>query len=390
MKRRVCAMLCALLLCALMAPAHALTEGDVYFTAVNDTLLPLSVTSMPVWVNGALYVPASVFDKAATGSTLGIHYNYNKDAGMLTLYTINQMLVFDLNRGIVYDQHSGQNLSPRAVTRNAQTYLPVELVCDFFELEDSYTYTQWGYLVRIRDENARLSDARFLDAAGTIMQERMEQLMAAQKQEQSPVNPGKDPAKADPPSQGGSGTTPAPTQPATPALQGNETQICLAVRCQSGEGLERILGILERRQWRALFLFSPQVIREKDDPVRRAIGSGHALGLIGQSEEELADGNAALSHVARTAATVALAPAEQRDALTERGWVCWRETLAAAPRAGERSSAFAQRVIQSLGTSRRTVYLTVDEGISASALNTLLTQLEQQGHTMLTPLEPRL
>lgn len=389
MKRRICALVCALVLLAALIPARALTEGDVYFTAVNDTLLPLSVTAMPVWVNGTLYVPATVFDKSVTGSTLSLFYNHNRDEGMLTLYTISRMLVFDLSRGVVYDQRSGQSLSPKAVTRNAQTYLPVELVCDFFELEDFYAYTQWGYLVRIRDRNARLSDARFLDAAGTIMQERMQELMADQKQEQeqTPVTPGKDAGKTDPPSQGGSASTPTQT---TPDKQANETQVCLAVRCRSGEGLERILNALDRTRWRALFLLSPQAIREKDDPVRRAVGSGHAVGLIGQSEQELADGNAALAHVARTASTVADAPAEQRDALTERGWVCWRETVSATPRARERASAFAQRIVQSLGTGRRTVYLTVDEGISASALNALLSLLEQQGYTVLTPLEPRL
>ena len=380
MKRRVCALVCAVLLCFGLVPAHALTEGDVYFTAVNDILLPLAENAMPVWVGGALYVPATTFDKSSTGSNLGLLYNYNRSAGMLTLYTIDRMLVFDLNRGTVYDQQSGQSLSPRAVTRNARTYLPVDLVCDFFGLEDSYTYTQWGYLVRIKDGNARLNDTRFLDAAGSIMRESMEALMAAQKTtDPAPVTP-VDPVR---PADGDT--------PAVPDERQNETQILLAVRCEGGEGLEAIMDALDRRQWHALFLFTPEAIRAQDDLVRRVIGTGHNVGLIGQDAETLAAGNAALAHVARTAATVALIGGENASELAEQGWICWEETAQAVPRAGERASAFAQRVTKSVGTSRRTVNLTLDDSAAtAAAIGALLTRLDTQDYTVVAPIEPRL
>ena len=95
--------------------------------------------------------------------------------------------------------------------------------------------------------------------------------------------------------------------------------------------------------------------------------------------------------MARTAATVALAGAERRAALEEKGWICWNETLSVVPRQGERANSFAQRVIQSMGTNRRTVYLTIDDSAaSAAALNTLLNRLEDQDYTMITALEPRL
>ena len=57
--------ICALALClGLSGPVSA--AGDVYFSVVNDSMITLSDSTMPVWSGGVLYVPHSV---SLTGPT---------------------------------------------------------------------------------------------------------------------------------------------------------------------------------------------------------------------------------------------------------------------------------------------------------------------------------
>ena len=71
MKKRLGALLCALVMClALLSPASALEE--VCFTSLNNKLLPLASDTMPLWSGGVLYVPASLFDGSATNASYGV------------------------------------------------------------------------------------------------------------------------------------------------------------------------------------------------------------------------------------------------------------------------------------------------------------------------------
>lgn len=390
MKKRLISLLCAALLCLSLCPVRAINVGDVYFTAVNLKLLPLSMDTMPTWVNGILYVPAATFDSTATGVDLGLYCSQSSTNNSVTLYTLKQMLVFDLSRGIAYDQHSGQVISARAINRNGRIYLPVEKVCDFFGLEDSYNYTQYGYLVRIKSETAEYSDADFMEAASVLMASRLQELLRSQ---QTPVvPPAVDPV--------------TPVDPPSPPQTGGEEpktqiQVCLAFRCETGEGLKEILDELDRRNRWGIFFFTPEQIVQRDDLVRRVVGSGHSIGVLVQGEtvEEnrsaLTRANEMLSHVARTGATAALVPARHVQELEEEHWICWQETVDARPRENERASAYAQRILRTAGARSRTVYLTLDDsGESArvlpSLLNGLLDTSGKEAFRVIQPIETRL
>ena len=135
MKKRLGALLCALVMClALLSPASALEE--VCFTSLNNKLLPLASDTCPLWSGGVLYVPASLFDGSATnasyGVTLGVSLTQSQSSGTITLYSLSGILVFDLNSGICVDQQTGELLSGRAITRNGRIYLPLNIVVDFF------------------------------------------------------------------------------------------------------------------------------------------------------------------------------------------------------------------------------------------------------------------
>ena len=380
MKKRMMALLCAAVLCISMLPVRAINVGDVYFTSVNDKLLlPLTMDTMPTWINGVLYVPASVFDSGSTGVALGLYCSQSSTNNTVTLYTLKQMLVFDLSRGTAYDQHSGKSVSARAVNRNGRIYLPVEKVCDFFGLEDSYNYTQYGYLVRIKSEAAWLNDADFIDAASAPMASNLQDLLRSQ---QSADNP-RPPSVVNPPTGDDNPKPPLENEDENPKAQ---VQICLGFRCETGEGLERILDTLEREGSRATFFFSSGQLLAQDDLVRRVVGSGHGIGLLadGSTAEEslrrMEKANGLLSHIARTAATGTLAPEEQRGALEAENWACWRETVNGIPRSNERTAAAIQRILRGIDTRSRTVRVTLDDSAAtATLLSELLDSLSQQG-----------
>lgn len=378
MKKRLIALLCAAVLCLFMVPTQAINVGDVYFTSVNDKLLPLSMDTMPTWVNGMLYVPAAVFDSAVTGANLGVYCNQSSTNNTITLYSLRRMLVFDLSRGVAYDYHSGENLPSRAVNRNGRIYLPVEMVCDFFGLEDTYNYTRYGYLVRIKSDAAWLNDARFMDAASGPMSNALQEILRQQAQDTPPP-----PVQQEPEDQ--------------PQAPKNRAQICLGVRCETGEGLERILDRLDRESVSGIFFVGAEILTQRDDLVRRIIGSGHSIGLLAEEEtasagsRKLAQSNRVLAHVARTAATAALVPDAQRQTLEQEGWVCWRQTVNGQLREKERPAAYAQRVLRALSSRRGTVCITLDDSTAtAEALPVLLQQLGQEEYLIIPALETRL
>lgn len=375
MKKRLIALLCAAVLCLFMIPARAINAGDVYFTAVNDTLCPLTIDTMPVWVNGMLYVPASVFDSAVTGADLGVYCNQSSTNNTITLYSLRRMLVFDLSRGVAYDYHSKENLPSRAVNRNGRIYLPVEMVCDFFGLEDTYNYTRHGYLVRIKSDEAWLNDARFMDAASGPMSTALQEILRQQT-----VTPDAPPIQPEP-----------EVEPEAPK---NQAQLCLGFRCETGEGLDRILDRLDREGIRGMFFVSAQVLAEQDDTVRRIVGSGHGIGLLADEErgtQGLEQANDLLAHVARTAATAVLASDGQRQELELDGWVCWKQTVSGMLREKEGATGYTQRILRTLEPRRGTVYMTLDDSkATAQALPALLQALEQAEYRFITPLETRL
>ena len=383
MRRRFLALVCALIVLVCSLPVRAITEADIYFTSVNDRLLPLTADTMPIWVGNKIYVPFSVFDSNSTNAKLGTYCKQGVSGNTVTLYTSNQALVFDLTTATAYDQNTQEQFAYRAVNRNGKIFLPVDSVCDFFGLSDTYVYTRYGYLVRIRNENSYLDDERFVDAAGTELKNRSKAFL----QSQNAVIPDT-PVVPDPP------VTDDPVISQPPQQEQPKAQLYLAFRCTTGDGLEQILNTLDRHGVKALFLFSSDVLVLRDDLVRRVVGSGHSIGLLSEAEnaaQELTRGNQLLSRIAHTATTTALVPASQRAALEDVGWVCWNETFSAVPRSGERASSYAQRIIGSIGSRRRTTYLTMDDSSTmATAINTLLTQFEQDQYTILTPLETRL
>lgn len=383
--RRLLALICALALClGLSGPVSA--AGDVYFSVVNDSMITLSDSTMPVWSGGVLYVPHSVFDGTnSTGIGFGLNFSYNRDTGIASLFTTQQILTFDLNRGISYDYISGTPLKGRAILRNGRPYLPVDQVCSFFGLSYSVIAIPEGHIVRVKNSAVSLSDAAFVDAASNLISRYLREYSQSQ---QSPPTPG-----IRPPTSSG---TDAPLQE-EPEDTGN-TLVYLGFRCDDTQGLAQVLDALDANNKTGVFFFPADGLEREDDLLYRILGSGHSVGLLAEGETAattrrlLEKGSQTLERIGYVRTTLALVPDGQRSALQEEGWVCWNETVNAVP-AGSQTSAstHANAVIRKIGSQRNSAYLTLDAGTdSARVLPILLQRLGSRSYPISVPLETRL
>ncbi|NBI09738.1 hypothetical protein D1641_06870 [Colidextribacter sp. OB.20] len=374
-------LLTAVLVLGLFRPMPA-SAANLYFVGLNDNVPPMTAGSMPFWSGGMLFVPYTVFDANLNGShvNLGLYTSYNRTDNTVALFNLRQMLVFNMNDGTCRNDMTGVVYSSRAVMRNGRPYVALNTVCSFFNLEYSYSqipYISQGYLIRIKSAAAVLDDARFIDAAQDLINTRLREYTRSL-------------SSAATTSPGDSSVPELPEEP-----DGANTAVYLALRFERADGLAETLNALNSGGGSALFFLTPQLLEEEGDLVRRILGTGHSLGVLAgggeETEEQLERGRRAVERAARTRTTLAYVPAEQREALEEKGWVCWEETLLQEPGTNTGAAAFANGVINRLGTRHRTVYLTLEGGEDAArVLPALLRQLNSSHYALSVPLETRL
>lgn len=385
-KRSAALVLVLTMLVTLLNTAQA--AGNIYLTAVNENLLELTSDTMPTWSNGVLYVPYTVFDGSYTGINLGISSSYSRDEGTVTLYTLQQMVVFDLNRGTCYNPLTEQTLSGRAILRNGRPYVPVASVCSFFGLSYSVIDIDEGYIVRIKGSGVVLSDYSFVDSAQNSIRNRIRDYNQANQSQPTPgvLPPTYNPEEPDT----------EITVPDDP-VDTDVIPTYLAFSCEDSQGLSEILDTLDSRNQRAIFFFDAQGLEREDDLIFRILGSGYSIGLIAQGRSTsatnrlLEEANQTLSQVAYTRTSVVLVPENQREELEAEGWICWNETASAVPTQGVGTNTYANQVLKRISGNHARVYLTLDASSeTARVLPTLLRRLFEEGYGVSVPLETRL
>lgn len=385
-KRSAALVLVLTMLVTLLNTAQA--AGNIYLTAVNENLLELTSDTMPTWSGGVLYVPYTVFDGSYTGINLGISSSYSRDEGTVTLYTLQQMVVFDLNRGTCYNPLTEQTLSGRAILRNGRPYVPVASVCSFFGLSYSVIDIDEGYIVRIKGSGVVLSDYSFVDSAQNSIRNRIRDYNQANQSQPTPgvLPPTYNPEEPDT-------DITVPDDP----VDADVIPTYLAFACEDSQGLSEILDTLDSRNQRAIFFFDAQGLEREDDLIFRILGSGYSIGLIAQGRSVsathrlLEEANQTLSQVAYTRTSVVLVPENQREELEAEGWICWNETASAVPTQGVGTNTYANQVLKRISGNHARVYLTLDASSeTARVLPTLLRRLSEEGYGVSVPLETRL
>ena len=253
-KRLLSLLLSVLMLCTLLPP-RASAAPTLYFTAVNDRMCDLSDETMPFWQNGLLYVAGATVDGP---DDLGIRYSYNQEKSVAILYKGQRVLYCDLTAGTMENNRTGEQYTGSPIVRSGMVFFPITALAKMFDLKYSSTKIAYGYLLRIRDDNAVLSDEYFIDAATDPIQKRYaqyERAHAAAEQENE-----------------------TPAQVETPVRRDDLT-VYLLLPAANGFMLTQLLSTLENYQSHATLLLTPELPESAGDGVRRAAATGNAVAL---------------------------------------------------------------------------------------------------------------
>ena len=363
-KRLLSLLLSVLMICTLLPP-RASAAPTLYFTAVNDRMCDLNDETMPFWQNGLLYVAGATVDGP---DDLGIRYSYNQEKSVAILYKGQRVLYCDLTAGTMENNRTGEQYAGSPIVRSGMVFFPITALAKMFDLKYSSTKIAYGYLLRIRDDNAVLSDEYFIDAATDPIQKRYaqyERAHAAAESEQP--------------------ETPPPVE--TPTRRDDLT-VYLLLPAANGSMLTQLLSTLENHQSHATLLLTPELLESAGDGVRRAAATGNAVALCISAEtadEALAQierGNAALWHAASLRTRlVYLESADKtlRAAVVGAGYCPITINTSDFTRSG---THWADTALKWAGRSTSVrLYLGAESGVS-SALGTALSRLRAENCTI--------
>ena len=362
-KRLLSLLLSVLMLCTLLPP-RASAAPTLYFTAVNDRMCDLSDETMPFWQNGLLYVAGATVDGP---DDLGIRYSYNQEKSVAILYKGQRVLYCDLTAGTMENNRTGEQYAGSPIVRSGMVFFPITALAKMFDLKYSSTKIAYGYLLRIRDDNAVLSDEYFIDAATDPIQKRYaqyERAHAAAEQENE-----------------------TPAQVETPVRRDDLT-VYLLLPAANGFMLTQLLSTLENYQSHATLLLTPELLESAGDGVRRAAATGNAFALCISAEtadEALAQierGNDALWRAASLRTRlVYLESADKtlRAAVVGAGYCPITINTSDFTRSG---THWADTALKWAGRSTSVrLYLGAESGVS-SALGTALSRLRAENCTI--------
>ena len=258
------------MLIVLFISIHA-NASSIVLTAVNDTFLPLENNTMPTKKSGEWYMPYVVFNN------FGI-ISYMQDNGdSLVMQTENQTITFSLSQGYTYDKNLN-TLSQPAYNINDTIYLPVKLMCAQFGLSFS-VITGESLIVRICDQNAKLTDSDFVADTNQNTEEIVDNYKNEGKTEIPVVKPEPEPEPDNKPE------PVPPEKPITPATIRPEF-VYLSFMGEINEFSNDLLDTLQLYSTNATF-FIPVNSKLDDDFIRKAIVLGNNIGWIVNDEQDI-------------------------------------------------------------------------------------------------------
>lgn len=313
--RKVLALLlCVVLVCGLITTASG--TSNVYFMAVNETVVPMTPENMPIVVNKTLYVPYMMLSPRLNGGIhLGVTAQYSSTLRTVMVSQGQNVVIFDPGTNTSYDLN-GNPLDGRAVVRNAMVYIPIAWVCEYFgTITYTTTKTAYGTLVRVTNDLVILDDVSFVDAAAEMLKENYREYLNSIGS--SPGGqPGSDPVESDEP----------------------ETGPVVYTAFVGAERADEMAQMLEDHNQRGLFLLTVDEMGQLDDLVRRLVGAGHMVGLnvIGSDTasclSQVAEGRRLMAAIARCQLTI-LRAADAEESLCllleQQGCALWQAGLTA-------------------------------------------------------------
>ncbi|NLO48475.1 MAG: hypothetical protein GX111_09190 [Clostridiales bacterium] len=253
-KRKIIVVLLALsiMFTVFVIPVSA---ADVIFLVINDNLpIELNDATMPVNINGTIYVPYWLF---SSPEELGTSSQYFIPSKTVLVSKGLQWLKFDLKEGKTTDNNQNEK-HYKAITNKGTVYLPVDAICAFFSLTYSYIYdNQLGPIVRIKP-NCILSDSIYINLMFKRMQSALNTYLAST------------------PATGNLQFQPTPTPP-----DYSNVDVYIAVYGIDNEKSADLLSLINNvHQFKVCFFVTAQEIKDNAELIREMIGTGHSVGLL--------------------------------------------------------------------------------------------------------------
>ena len=346
------------ILVAFFISMHA-NASSIVLTAINDSFLPLESNTMPTKKSGEWYVPYNVFNN------FGI-ISYMQDNGdSLVMQTENQTITFSLSQGYTYDKNLN-TLSQPAYNINDTVYLPVKLMCAQFGLSFS-VITGENLIVRICDENAKLSDSNFVANTTQNSDEIVDDYKNEGKTEVPVVKPEPEPPSNIP-------EPVPPEQPITPATVRPDF-VYLSFMGEINEFSSDLLDTLQLYSANATF-FIPVNSKLDDNFIRKAIVLGNNIGWIVNDEQDVVNkldsANQKLFSLTGTMSRIVISENLQNtDVLQNAGYTVWKTSLVAQDEKYNASKT-AQKILNILDNTTNPCVISLHHQKSSNAALTLI------------------
>ena len=349
------------MLIVLFISIHA-NASSIVLTAVNDTFLPLENNTMPTKKSGEWYVPYVVFNN------FGI-ISYMQDNGdSLVMQTENQTITFSLSQGYTYDKNLN-TLSQPAYNINDTIYLPVKLMCAQFGLSFS-VITGESLIVRICDQNAKLTDSDFVANTNQNTEEIVDNYKNEGKTEIPVVKPEPEPEPDNKPE------PVPPEKPITPATVRPEF-VYLSFMGEINEFSNDLLDTLQLYSTNATF-FIPVNSKLDDDFIRKAIVLGNNIGWVVNDEQDIvnkleAANQQLFSKTGTMSRLVILADEDVKniDDIKNAGYTVWQNSIIAQDEKYNASKT-SQKILNILDNTTNPCVISLHHQKSTNAALTLI------------------
>lgn len=385
--RRIGLMLLCFVLMLALSSTYAASE--IIFTSVNDQLLDLSSSTMPLRKNGTIYVPYKVFTNEPSGnSPFGLNGVHNATTQTLVIYNWDHTLTFQIAHGYVYDEKMNTYSQPAYYINNT-VYVPVSLISNKFGLSYS-VIPSTASIVRITNSKANLSDDTFAYVAE--VDSGLEQKIKEYKDSLKPDSGNSNNNNTDNPSNGNnSGNGEKPEK-----VETHPSAVYLTFEGNISPNTTEILDTLSIYNRKATFFVGTEDLYSQGDIVRRIVGEGHAIGLSASMGKTTASGdltdvlnkanNALFDICGVTTRLVRIEGGSKdkldssyTDTLVNNGYRLWDYTLDSGDtKSGMSARRSANAVIKVFdGTSKPSVVRFGQTDITAAALKRVLLHMQE-------------
>jgi len=261
---------------------------DYYFLMLNGQQQPIDFETMPMKIEGRIYVAVNAFEK------IGANCRYDGESYVLIVQNGAQKLNFDTKSGGAWDQNN-TTYALSCVKRGSVYYVPAEFIANM--LGYSYNFHSNYNFIRLASRREPYMDYEYV--MPFIIENLWNDLVDRITESTEQNNP----ASTSPDATGDIPDLPPP--PVVPERPG--IPVYITFERVGAQDLPEILDMLGSKGLKALFFMTAGEMAEAGAGVNRIVAEGHSVGILVETdepsvsmEEQLATANNLLKRLVKT------------------------------------------------------------------------------------------